>query len=728
MDDEVAAREWIEAVTQLRFTTPASIHRSLRSGVLLLLLANKLRPGCAKIKQPSHYAFAEQAAVCKENLKAFVDAMKDVDATITTFDVDSFYGGDGVAVAAVVATIKSIANSKKLGGVVGVEWGSKATTSAAAAASAPSSPATSRSSGAALARAHAATTLQQGAYQAHLSVSGAPQVTGKHAEARQIVLRKLVPEIIQQNAQLKGRLLELEEKYKEAQRQNNQLQVRLAELTTRSDSGDGLIMGNYNGKVVVKAATPEKLLDAVYNPNHQTSVADFAGVFLLTYHAWTDAATVILALRTKFEEAAAAAGDDGGSNDGKDMLVVEQHKQTVLRIVNFLKAWIDNYFVDLKRCDAVSMEKFMELLALVRRYSPQLGDMLDKCVKRQQAKAAAQARLRQALLVAASTAAATAAAADDDGSPEARLRREAEMSRRGNRLSAPLAAAGGGAAAADDVVAAAAAAGEVHVFNTPPPEPILPKQPITKATAVEIIDATELARQLTLLQFALFTKLEPHELLGLAFSSKEKMKRAPNVMALTEQFNDISHWVMYSMCTVPDLKKRSALLKKFVLMAEALRKLNNLNGVFALVAGLSGAPVHRMKKTWEVITGNKKYNDMWEHHLELTNPLSSFSKYRQAKQAIEPPAIPYLGVYLQDLTFIEEGNKDRLENGYVNFVKQLMVADVIHEVQKFQHKPYNLMAVTAITEYLQGARQIDEEKLFKLSLQMEPRQAPQTPR
>jgi hypothetical protein len=38
-----------------------------------------------------------------------------------------------------------------------------------------------------------------------------------------------------------------------------------------------------------------------------------------------------------------------------------------------------------------------------------------------------------------------------------------------------------------------------------------------------------------------------------------------------------------------------------------------------------------------------------------------------------PPAVPYLGMYLTDLAFIEEGTPNFTEEGLVNFSKMRMV-------------------------------------------------------
>ena len=42
----------------------------------------------------------------------------------------------------------------------------------------------------------------------------------------------------------------------------------------------------------------------------------------------------------------------------------------------------------------------------------------------------------------------------------------------------------------------------------------------------------------------------------------------------------------------------------------------------------------------------------------------------------DPPSVPYLGIYLSDLTFIDEGTPNRTEKNLINFAKMRMVMKI----------------------------------------------------
>lgn len=104
----------------------------------------------------------------------------------------------------------------------------------------------------------------------------------------------------------------------------------------------------------------------------------------------------------------------------------------------------------------------------------------------------------------------------------------------------------------------------------------------------------------------------------------------------------------------------------------------------------------------------------------------NFHLFREHLHSVDPPCIPYVGVYLTDLTFIEDGNPDYLSDSKVliNFDKRRKISQVIREIQQYQQTPYCLEAVPAIQEYLLNAEFWGENETYEASLKLEAKGMP----
>eukprot|EP01113_Clastostelium_recurvatum_P004256 TRINITY_DN1187_c0_g1_i11.p1 TRINITY_DN1187_c0_g1~~TRINITY_DN1187_c0_g1_i11.p1 ORF type:complete len:1140 (-),score=277.83 TRINITY_DN1187_c0_g1_i11:153-3572(-) len=258
------------------------------------------------------------------------------------------------------------------------------------------------------------------------------------------------------------------------------------------------------------------------------------------------------------------------------------------------------------------------------------------------------------------------------------------------------------------------------MFDKKPPTPFLPKPPLTGFYTPEDINPTEMARQLTLIEHDLYRKIPPKEFLGLSWQKADKEEKSPNLLKLIRQFNQVSRWVITALVQENNLRKRVTRLKYFIKVMQELRKLNNFDCMFALMSGLNAAPIHRLKKTWDS-SGKLK---LFEEIMALNSNAASWKGYRGALHSVDPPCIPYTGVYLSDLVFIEEGNPTYIDAdaGIVNVFKMRKVAEVISEIHLYQQQPYNLTPLDAIQSYLLNLEVIDDRLAFKLSLSVEPRE------
>lgn len=110
---------------------------------------------------------------------------------------------------------------------------------------------------------------------------------------------------------------------------------------------------------------------------------------------------------------------------------------------------------------------------------------------------------------------------------------------------------------------------------------------------------------------------------------------------------------------------------------------------------------------------------------KLQKTVSSEGRFKNLRENLKncnPPAVPYLGMYLTDLAFIEEGTPNFTEEGLVNFSKMRMISHIIREIRQFQQASYRIDHQPKVTQYLlDKALVIDEETLYELSLKIEPR-------
>uniref|UniRef100_A0A6B2KZ98 Ras-GEF domain-containing protein n=1 Tax=Arcella intermedia TaxID=1963864 RepID=A0A6B2KZ98_9EUKA len=245
------------------------------------------------------------------------------------------------------------------------------------------------------------------------------------------------------------------------------------------------------------------------------------------------------------------------------------------------------------------------------------------------------------------------------------------------------------------------------------PLPIIPAVKPEEYKLLDI-DSVEIARQITLIEEALWRSIQPWECLGWNKPSKEQT--APNICKFISWFNDMNFWVQTEILTEIDNRTRVKVLQKFVDICDQLVSLNNFNGAFEIMSSLNSTAIFRLKKHLSGI--NSKKFEKLRHTLRSQD---NFKNVRNTLHTLSPPCIPYLGMYLTDLTFIEEGNPDEVD-GKINFHKRKMIATTISEIMFYQQPPYCLKASSEIQQYLTNTKKMtDESLLYKFSLFYEPR-------
>ncbi|KAI8924505.1 ras guanine nucleotide exchange factor domain-containing protein [Entophlyctis helioformis] len=471
-------------------------------------------------------------------------------------------------------------------------------------------------------------------------------------------------------------------------------QLTKEELSFLEDSPEGLVAEEINGKRVIKGGRLNKLLEA--STHHMVNDEDFMAAMIMTHHSFTTTTELMDQLFKRYD----IAPPYGLNQRMFDVYLDKKVVQVRLRVCHVLLHWIQNHFEE----DFVDYEQY------ILRYR----DFVEKKV------AFDFEQLSVTMLQ----------ALDAKLLEEPRARMIPQLGAEREKQC---------------------------------PKPILPTRAFagvdllvaltTDLKAFMDIDPQEMARQLTLVEFELFARVKPYECLdqiwdghrrkeAQAIKGANPKRHDPNsgntdISKLIQHTNQLSFWIATNIASQDNLKMRMNIVKYFVQVAMHCRELNNLTGVTTIIGAFTMSPISRLHKTWKILEDkHPKISDAYKELADIVSPRFQYANYRKVLKEMAPPAIPFLGVYLTDLTFIELGNPDFLpDSHFINFEKRRKVYNLIREIQRFEQVPFALTPVPAIQEFVRrlgdkrGAPTgweemplMTEDELYDRSLIIEPRE------
>ncbi|KAF9410752.1 hypothetical protein BGZ76_005444 [Entomortierella beljakovae] len=253
------------------------------------------------------------------------------------------------------------------------------------------------------------------------------------------------------------------------------------------------------------------------------------------------------------------------------------------------------------------------------------------------------------------------------------------------------------------------------------PLPPVPIDYLTMNTPfIEIKDGA-IAAQLTLVEFGLFRKIKPRDLLRHVWKTN---KGSAAIQASVAHFNFISSWVGTMILSPSKAKNRAKMMEKFINIAKILREMGNFNTMMAIIAALNNSSIWRLGQTRELLQGKEVWNTFKELD-HLMGAEKSFSEYRQALKVQKLPCIPYLGVHNQDILSISEGNRDFRPDGTIHWQKFCLLTDVISMVMQFQSESYAIQPDPFISRIITDTHVLDDDELYHKSLGTEPNKSQQ---
>ncbi|KAK7746856.1 hypothetical protein SLS53_002044 [Cytospora paraplurivora] len=240
------------------------------------------------------------------------------------------------------------------------------------------------------------------------------------------------------------------------------------------------------------------------------------------------------------------------------------------------------------------------------------------------------------------------------------------------------------------------------------------------------IDPDKIAEEITRIDWVMFSSVRIRDWVrhvSLKDSEKERCRSLKNANRLISHFNHVAKWVQNMILIRDKAKHRAPCLEKFMLIAHKLRKLNNYNGLGAVVAGLQNANIARLHATQALVS-----REVWKQYQSAeTLMLSTKSNgaYRMAWENSRGPRIPYMALHRRDLTATEGMNKTFVgPNGdRINWQKFEILGEILLPIMKSQAAPYpnlNKKDNDSRELILDCRMELDDDALYQRSKQVEP--------
>jgi len=128
--------------------------------------------------------------------------------------------------------------------------------------------------------------------------------------------------------------------------------------------------------------------------------------------------------------------------------------------------------------------------------------------------------------------------------------------------------------------------------------------------------------------------------------------------------------------------------------------------------------IERLTQTFQLM--KPPYGQVLKSFQQIVSKEGHYRIYKSKQETTLPPCVPYLDVFLEELSFLDSQNPDVGKGGIINFSKHRKMSRVIRHLVQYQDTPFEMQPLEIIQDSLLGSQLYDDDTIQKKSLMHEP--------
>ena len=224
---------------------------------------------------------------------------------------------------------------------------------------------------------------------------------------------------------------------------------------------------------------------------------------------------------------------------------------------------------------------------------------------------------------------------------------------------------------------------------------------------------------------SLLNKIKPRELYKGIYLKKDKEKTSPNIVKCINSFNKLTSFIIEDILSYSTPKLRARSYERWVQICDYCKSNKNYNDCIAIFSALNNYIITGLNLTLKEI--KYKTKGIFEQIKIFCSVEGNYKNIRNDMNLCEQRGenfIPYLGMLLRDINFLEESNKYINERGCVNMDKIEKINSLLEKYFKYKKdekkKSDDNKKVIKELSFFQDLEILSEEELENIASNVEP--------